>query len=82
MDYQEYLQSDRWKEIRQWALIFWDRRCVICNSKQKIEVHHRTYERLGHELLTDCIPLCAECHELHHNFTGNFIRGAIRELRP
>ncbi len=76
MDYQEYIRSKRWKEIRQWILIFWNHRCAICNTKDKVEVHHRTYERLGHELTTDLITLCDDCHKLHHNFTGNFLRAA------
>lgn len=64
-EYLLYLQSLGWKRRRAWVLIFWDHRCAICNAP-KPEVHHRTYERLGHELLTDCIPLCDECHELYH----------------
>ena len=80
MDYQEYLKSDKWKQTRQWILIFWGHRCAICNSKDNIQVHHRTYERLGHELTTDCLVLCDRCHELHHNFTGNFLMGVLEGL--
>lgn len=73
MDYKEYIKSDKWKRIRAWILIFWDHRCAVCNSKESVNVHHRTYERLGNELTTDCIVLCDDCHKLHHNFTGNFL---------
>ena len=79
MDYQEYIKSKRWREIRKWILIFWDHRCAICNAKDNIEVHHRTYERLGRELTTDCIVLCDDCHKLHHNFTGNFLKDVLAE---
>ena len=81
MDYREYLKSDRWKYIRDWILTFWDHRCAICNSSKSVQVHHRTYERLGHELTTDLIPLCDRCHELHHNFTGNFLSGVVENLQ-
>ena len=39
----EYLKSNKWKSIREWALIFWGYRCAVCNSKERVEVHHRTY---------------------------------------
>jgi 5-methylcytosine-specific restriction endonuclease McrA len=77
MDYQEYIRSDRWKETRQWILIFWNYRCALCNSRERVEVHHRTYERLGQELTTDCIALCNRCHKLHTNFTGHFMKGVL-----
>jgi len=32
----------------------------------QLHVHHRTYERKGHELPQDLIVLCSECHELFH----------------
>lgn len=66
-EYLEYLKSPEWQQIRAWVLVFWGHRCAICGSRQSIDVHHRTYERLGHELLTDCIALCRECHALFHD---------------
>ena len=66
-EYQEYLKSDRWHKIREWALIFWGYRCCLCYAKDKIHVHHRTYIRLGHELLTDLIVMCEHCHFAHHD---------------
>ena len=73
MNYQEYLLTDKWKFTRGLILNFWGRRCALCNSKKGVDVHHRTYERLGEELTTDCIPLCRHCHTHHHNFVGNFL---------
>lgn len=66
MDYQAYLQTDGWKKRRAWALQFWGNRCALCNSPDKPEVHHRTYERVGKELLSDLIVLCDKCHARHH----------------
>ena len=64
--YQDYLMSDEWEVKRERVLTFWKHRCALCYSDIDINVHHRTYERLGHELLTDLIPLCAECHKNFH----------------
>lgn len=66
--YENYMQSPEWWAKREKVLIFWGRRCALCNSPVKVEIHHRTYDRLGQELLTDLIPLCDECHKRHHEF--------------
>lgn len=70
MPYSEYLETEWWKKLRTWVLIFWNHRCAICNSKERVEVHHRTYERRGEELINDCIVLCHKCHENVHVFAG------------
>jgi len=31
-----------------------------------VDIHHRTYERFGHEWLSDLIALCRNCHDLTH----------------
>jgi len=60
--YQEYLLGEHWREFRLAVLKGWSHRCCICYSDKALEVHHRTYERLGHEKLSDCVCLCSECH--------------------
>lgn len=37
-------------------------KCQTCLSVEDLEVHHKTYERLGDELPEDLITLCRECH--------------------
>jgi hypothetical protein len=66
--YQNYMNSQEWRAKREKVLIFWGNRCALCNSQDRIQVHHRTYERLGQELLTDLIPLCYKCHDRHTEF--------------
>lgn len=65
-DYAEYLQSDVWKSKAAHARERDCNRCRLCNSPDNLQVHHRTYERIGHELLDDLTTLCDECHELYH----------------
>ena len=36
---------------------------AICRSSDRVEVHHRTYHNLHDEQLTDCVPLCYDCHQ-------------------
>jgi len=62
MSYAEYLQSSEWASKRAKALRFAQFRCQLCNSNEALNVHHRTYERRGHELLGDLTVLCQDCH--------------------
>lgn len=32
-------------------------------ERQTLEIHHKTYERLGHELDEDLVALCWTCHD-------------------
>jgi hypothetical protein len=66
-DYQSYLKSHDWAAKREVCLTAWLSRCAICCSTEGLEVHHRTYERLGHEKEGDLIPLCSKCHGKFHN---------------
>ncbi len=67
-EHQKYLDSDDWKERRPMWLIKWGFRCSVCNAGTEaiLDIHHRTYERRGHEEETDCIVLCRACHTLFH----------------
>lgn len=63
--YAEYLQTDRWKQIRAEAIARAGGRCQVCNTSMGLEAHHRTYEKLGTpDELEDVTILCQSCHEL------------------
>jgi hypothetical protein len=64
--YQAYLNSPTWRMTRNRALKLAGYRCSRCPSKRDLNVHHRTYERLGAELDTDLEVLCFTCHNGHH----------------
>lgn len=86
--YQEYLRSYKWKKFRQLALEHAHHKCSKCGTTYKLEVHHLTYDRLGHEKLHDVAVLCMVCHERAHNPTEKDLREQYehhlktRELRP
>lgn len=65
-DYQEYLKSEKWQEIRAVKLKEAKNRCQVCNRAYRLQVHHRTYERIGSEDLSDLTVLCATCHSIFH----------------
>jgi hypothetical protein len=70
MPYAEYLQTEEWAIKREQALVRDGYRCRLCNSKENLQVHHRTYERRGCEDLNDLTTLCDECHEHFHSRMG------------
>ena len=67
VDYNAYLKSKDWQRQRQAALSRAGRRCQVCNDYGLLDVHHRTYARLGCELAADLIVLCRSCHDLFHS---------------
>ncbi len=66
MPYEEYLKTPEWASKRDQALKRDGYCCRACNSSEKLQVHHRTYERRGNEDLNDLTTLCNDCHEHFH----------------
>lgn len=67
LPYSDYLKSPEWHRRRAVLYKFADSRCQLCyTDKQPLHAHHRTYERLAQERISDLILLCAECHKLFH----------------
>lgn len=72
--YSEYLTSTQWIQVKKEA-IYWEPNrnsamtgMPVCESPNcsgkvgKVDCHHLTYERAGHEEPGDVIFLCAACH--------------------
>ncbi len=70
MPYQEYLQTPEWRQKREQVLERDNYCCRVCNSDERLHVHHRTYARRGNEDLEDLTTLCEECHERFHEKTN------------
>lgn len=69
--YKGYLQSEEWASVRRLKLSEVNFTCERCGlfpgmSKQKLEVHHKNYHRLGREEMSDLEVLCAKCHKKEH----------------
>lgn len=83
MTYKEYLKTSHWLNKRKEVLEFWGNSCSVCNSTENLHVHHRFYN-LFKEKISDCIVLCQNCHDCHHNrelidfdFHPDLIKGII-----
>jgi hypothetical protein len=66
LPYQEYLQTPEWQERRQRILKRDGFRCQVCNSSERLNVHHRDYTRRGYENDSDLTTLCQGCHQVFH----------------
>jgi hypothetical protein len=63
VNYYEYIKSPEWKLKSQQAKSAAGHQCQRCGSSRRLECHHKTYERLGHEREGDLEVLCHKCHE-------------------
>lgn len=77
-EYKDYLQSKRWLRLRAAVFKRDGYRCVICNSNQDLQCHHRTYKRIFKERMSDLTTLCGSCH----NVVTNILRGRRRNYKP
>lgn len=64
-EYTEYLKTPRWRLFSS-GLIERVRKCQKCSFPYELNVHHKTYERLGNERREDVIVLCRSCHSREH----------------
>lgn len=66
--YWEYICSQHWKGVkRAYRASALPQDCDFCGDP-KVDLHHKTYERLGAERLDDILPLCHRCHCMVHFF--------------
>ena len=67
VNYRDYLHSAAWAKKRSRVHMRSGYRCEWCGGRGRLQVHHLTYERLGHERLSDLVDLCPRCHRGAHN---------------
>lgn len=66
MAYKDYLKSEDWLTKRYLKRLKRNN-CAICNSKDKLDVHHLNYRNLVDVLQSDLRVLCRRCHFLAHD---------------
>jgi 5-methylcytosine-specific restriction endonuclease McrA len=64
-EYDVFLESDYWKQVRKAMFLLHNGKCQYCESTKHLQVHHYTYEHHHDELnhLEDLRLLCNKCHE-------------------
>jgi len=67
LKYKNYIsKSDKWREKRELALDYYGNQCCDCGGKYNLQVHHRHYQSLYKEKMTDLLVLCKDCHNKIH----------------
>lgn len=61
-EYLEYLKSAEWAQTKIDLFLSRGKKCELCESTNKIAVHHRTYDNIFNEEPSDLIILCGHCH--------------------
>lgn len=65
--YERYLRTPKWHTTRAAAIRRAGGKCQRCGAVEGLEVHHRTYARLGRERPEDLVVLCRRCHGGAHD---------------
>lgn len=74
VDYYAYIRSDAWRQVKiRYLKSELPNHCYVCHApwSNALQFHHRSYERLGNELLSDIVPVCQRCHLLIHYIADN-----------
>jgi HNH endonuclease len=66
LTYDEYLRSPWWTARKAAVIRYRGERCERCGCRYRLELHHRTYERLFREIPEDVELLCWSCHAREH----------------
>lgn len=64
VEYDEYMQSERWRARKRRLFKARGYVCEMCGASGiPLDVHHKNYDHLGHELDDDLLIVCREeCH--------------------
>lgn len=82
-NYERYLQSNEWKQLRNYVIERDGRRCNICGNYADLCVHHLWYPE--QDTPDNLVTLCRRCHSDIHNFFAevdeSMKRGELKEKR-
>lgn len=97
IDYKKYIRSTAWRNKRKQ---YFESKmyntyptgkaagkfvCYVCGSDDNLQLHHRTYKRLGNERINvDLVPVCQKCHTNIHQYqdkTGYNLWGATKRYK-
>ena len=61
-EYEAYMHSQKWIDRKRRIFKKRGRVCQMCGATSGLEVHHKDYTRLGHEIDDDLLIVCRDCH--------------------
>lgn len=88
MAYKDYLKSEQWQKKREHMLRCYGGKCMFCDSRSLVDIHHLYYRWAGESILGkeedhQLMVLCRECHFTWHKLFRYKIVGkkAHRRIR-
>ena len=70
LSYSDYLKSKEWQLIRRKAYKRPHlKKCYVCGSTDKLELHHRSYNTIGTTDLRNVRAVCRTCHQAIHDYS-------------
>lgn len=66
-EYQNYLKSDHWKNLKSEKEKSRSKRCAICGDDRLVDLHHLRYKNIVDVDTSDLRWLCRRCHFLTHD---------------
>jgi hypothetical protein len=76
--YKQYVRSNAWAIRKNQYYRRDNRQCAACGSRERVQLHHVSYDNLGHEPDQDLVPLCYKDHRNAHRAHQS---GRFRDLR-
>ena len=71
MKYQEYMQSDLWKQVKEDFKKnnqFYNDTCFLCFNTEPLEYHHWRYpKRFKYDTWQNLMLVCSNCHKCIHD---------------
>ena len=64
--YQRYLSSELWRRRREFIMLRANHVCEMCHDRAATNVHHITYDHVGHEYPEHLLAVCDGCHAKAH----------------
>jgi 5-methylcytosine-specific restriction endonuclease McrA len=64
--YNEYLKTPQWKQKHDMVIKRAGGLCEGCGQRKAVQVHHKTYDHAGNELLFELVAICYQCHCILH----------------
>ena len=67
INYKGFIRSETWRRRADKVRRRVGFKCTDCGKEtRRLEIHHETYKRLGHERPRDLSALCRNCHRSRH----------------
>lgn len=79
--YKKYTASPAWRRKRDQVIARDKGKCGWCDAEGK-QVHHKTYDNVGRESLSDLVLLCNRCHNAAHHLGSSDSKSDTQQPNP